>query len=97
MKTNGLFQYLPKKEDWTISLMIMGNDEVSITYMVLDSELNIVLQHTLGPVPFKEAWQEAIAFCKYYKIDRDKDLVKARRQFDRGVNTFNEGILDIDI
>lgn len=96
MRRKAIFQYVPKNEDWEVCLDARGNmTEMSIAYMVLDENHDIVLYEKVEHVTFDDVWLEAIAFCKFYGINRDKELVKAKRTFDAMLTTFNEGWLSL--
>ena len=86
----------PKNSKWDYSLEIKGDyDVTTVSLLVIDENGDIQFYHKVENVPYEDARIIAINFCKHYRINRDKVLVKSFKVYELTLRDLGEGYMMI--
>lgn len=86
----------PKNSKWDYSLEIKGDYNVTtVSLLVIDENRDVKFYHRVENVPYEEARIIAINFCKHYRINRDRVLVKSFKVYELTLRDLGEGYMMI--
>lgn len=90
------FVFPPKNSKWDYSLEIKGNyDVTTVSLLVIDENRDVQFYHRVENVPYEDARIIAIDFCKHYRINRDRVLVKSFKVYELTLRDLGEGYMMI--